>query len=307
MSRIAEKVKKSQEKMRGKKNGISQADFSKIHENMNAAQKEVYNQLTQINDTAQQGEMAASWEVGRIVANVSDDKNEKTYGKGFVQKLSRLLNHSTSYLYERMRFYNKVPDAKFKQLANIRMRSTNTPITYSHVVSVLELEDNVFWDYLNKAAEHSFTVAQLKTLVREHKNTRTNKNGRGRAVNVPSDFKGQLDNIEQTLSPLCKRAIQWNDETKGVAAALVKLPKDKLNQQWVERLSRVYAEINRSIELLSTLSDSLKSAYGNMQGDFNEETEVPAQDSTKKIEKSVKDPEGPWRSDSTLAALGFDL
>lgn len=293
LTSVAEKARslRSERKVDGgKRKKIAYKDFSKLREKLNEQQEAMYKRLSSLNDAVQKNELQAAWKFGETIAEAHNIENNVKYGKRFVKVLSQLLNHSTSYLYERMRFYERVPLAKLEALSSIRMKNTNTLLTYSHIVAVLEMEESVFWEYLNKAAEYSYTVSQLKALVREHKNSRNKKCRRGRSVSVPTDFKGQVDNIEQTLMPLCKRAVQWTDGDKGVSAALKRLPKDKLDAPWVNRLDRLKGEIDKAVDLLSKLSSSIDT----VKGELTSASEVTKAEDTKS-----------WRDDPALAAMGF--
>lgn len=293
MAKISERVKErsnDRTRNRSKRNTSDPKDFSHIQSSFTDIQREMYKKIASLNDSSQLSELNAAWEMGAAINDVVAEENTKTYGKRFFRDLAKLLNHSIGYLYERQRFYQRLPAAQFQKITSLRMQATGTPLTYSHVISVLDLPENVFWDYLEKAATFNYNVSQLKAMVREHKNSRNKKTGRGRAVNVPSDFKGQLDNIEQSLSPLLKRADQWTDDQKGVASALSKLPKDKLDPQWLARVGRVIEELEKATGKLGTLKSALAKAY---------ESYTPTKE-------EPEEPKAPaWREDSTLAAMGF--
>lgn len=287
---VKNKRKKTNEQTKQKRERVPM-DAGKLQESMTEQQKEMYRRILSLNDSVQLNELNSARKFGEAIAEVCAEHNAKTYGKQFVTVLSKLLNHSSAYLYERMRFYERISPTQFVKLLGLRLASTNTPLTYSHVVAVLDLPENLFWDYLNKTATNSYTVSQLKSLVREHKNPQGKKNGRGRAVNVPADFKGQIDNIEQSLSPLIKRAKHWNDEKVGVEAVMAKLDKAKLDKQWATRLGQLANDVEAAVNQLQTLKATLGKMTSNLT---TPETPSPKEN-------------GPsWRDDATLSAMGFE-
>ena len=90
---------------RGKKNGISAAEFTKIHGNLSEDQKKLYEQMLELNSEVQTNELEAAYKFGEYVAEA--ESGEKKYGKKFIPTLAKLLGHTSGYLYERKTFYEK--------------------------------------------------------------------------------------------------------------------------------------------------------------------------------------------------------
>lgn len=243
------------------KTAVSQDTFNKIHKKFNEEQKEIFRKLADLNLEVASNELDAAYKFGEQVFEAANASQESKYGKNFVSKLAKLLGRNSSFLYERKRFFEKVKD-NFDKLIGIRMKASNMPLTYSHVIAAVDQDDTTFWKYIQQAADNSWTVSQFKSVIKTNKGGRKSNERRGRTVSVPSSVDGQITDIEQVIPRLNKRASLWTDGSSGLLGLLDEVPRDKINQKTVMRITSLMEELEKTSDLMQKLNSQLSDFIG---------------------------------------------
>lgn len=236
---------KSPRLVRPKGRGPTRQEWQTFYDSLSPAQQQKCDELRRCNENIASGELDALHDFGHHLAEGHEDTS--TYGAKFVEKMALLLNISPANLYERMRFYQRLASAEsFARLKSLRTASTGTPLSYSHVVKVLKCEsDELFWDFLHRAADNSWTVSQLAAVVKE--NTRAGSisgSKRGRTTTTPPDVAGKVLQAIETMVPLVKRARLWASEEEGLLSAVQAIESSQVLPAWVMRIEEALAKLD---------------------------------------------------------------
>lgn len=232
---------------------MTRAEYERVVAGLTEPQSEAYEKCRKRDEVNQIGDLSNAWEMGRVVREIADDVN--TYGAGFVKTLARLLNHEVSYLYKRVQFFSTFSYEDLTRLKAMRMSATNTPLTWTHVQTVMALdvaEDR--WNLLEKACEYNWSPGMLTQHARQSDSAPADnrRGGTGRPAKVPQTVDGKLAQMRETLPLVVKRATVWADASDGLLANIRATTPEKISPAWLR-------EVQTTLEALTQLEESTAS------------------------------------------------
>lgn len=224
-------------------------------------QREAYEKMYGYDEANVLSDLSRNWEFGRLLREIADDVN--TYGSNFIATLARLLNHETSYLYKRLKFFSQYSFDDMNRLKSMRMAETNTPLTWTHLQAVIPLDDaEERWDLLKRACANNWTPGELIQHVRQSDNATSDRRrgATGRPISIPPTVDGKLSQIRETLPVVCKRARGWADASDGLLAAIRSTAPERVRPAWLREVQEAQAALARLEEETASCRAQLASA-----------------------------------------------
>lgn len=243
----------------------SKEEFERVVAQLTEPQLALYRKLEVHHLHQERRSLRDAWEFGKMVRQVSEDL--ATYGSNFIGTLARLLSLDESYLYKRQTFYIEFSQEQLTELMELKMSTTGAPLTWTHVVRVLDLEATERWQLLQKAAELGWTSNQLQAAVKTLKAERPSprRGVTGRPTAVPATIEGKLAQATETLPVFRKRAQTWADPTVGILAALQGTEPERLRPSWIQDLTRAIADGEEVLEHVSVSVEQWKAGLAYLQ------------------------------------------
>lgn len=195
------------------------------------------------------------WKLGQEASQVHESENK--YGAKAIEICMACLQEDKGVLYKSMHFFRDFTEEELEHLLSMRMKDTNRPILWSHIVVLLSVDSKSKRNqYINKLVAHNWTDEELKDYIEEQDGK--NPNGRpnsGRKNKVPQTIDKMLHHLDQNLSPMSKKFREvWNHDTKGILRLVQKTEPGEFTPGML-------AEINRMKQVMEATIEGAKATY----------------------------------------------
>jgi DUF1016 N-terminal domain len=265
---------------------ITELERKKFLNNLNEQQKIKLERLAEINKEIANDELRKIHLFGKEMIEIKGDKN--AFGNKFMDNIAPLFGYKPSALYKRMEFAQIFSSEDVERILAMPFSGGRGSLSWGHCAILLSKchEQSLRWELLEEAAKNGWTTDVLKAKARERVPNSQRRNNPGRPATTPESVDGKLLQINDTLTPLAKRAELWVSDDNGLVSALNKVPSEKLDRTWETKLHELTEKTISVMLVLKKTADHLSAARIWLEKQFEESEEVS---STKNEDADLKE------------------
>jgi hypothetical protein len=199
------------------------------------------------------------WNLGKEAEAIH--KDEAKYGANAISLCAACFAEDKSVLYKSMTFHEDFNEEELEHLLSLRMKETNRPVLWSHIVVLLGPKHKAKRvHFLNKLVANNWTHAELKNYVETVEGkTSEDRRGGGRKVKVPGTVDKMLHHMDRNLRPIEKKFQEvWNNDAHGLLKLVQSTPPDDFTPGML-------ANVNQMLGVMTTLREGVSSQMRQLQ------------------------------------------
>ncbi len=218
------------------------------------------------------------WRLGKEARAVNE--NEAEYGELAIEICVGCFQQDKSVIYKAIRFFNGFNEAELEHLLSLRMKETECPVLWSHVVALVAVENKAKRNmYLNKLIQNNWTDEELKRYIIQdmgEKNPAGRPNS-GRKLTVPKTIDRMLHHMDMNLVPIAKKFTTiYNNEVDGFLRLVQKTDPAMYNAGMVAEIEKMIVTVESIRENAAIQKKQLEQARTKIRSVLNRQAKAEA-------------------------------
>ncbi len=215
------------------------AAFEKLPSRLRTLTNSIRNRLEKQNS----GFIELAHDIGEEIAEVQDEAGKYPVADPIGLMSVALAIDDRPFLLRCARFYRLVKQETLSWLVSQRTKSTNRPITWTHIIHLLSVDqasasEANFKKYAKMVFAEDLSPQELQARLCQELREGVKNNG-GRPIAIPAKLPAKLENMDKVLGVLLRNHHQfWAHDDHGIERAVKDLPADQLNDDVISAIER---------------------------------------------------------------------
>jgi len=268
----------------------NELDVEELVESFSPALQESYLWVSQWYKNEANRGLKSRWELGNYCNKIYEDEQEnegRRYGLRSIARLAAAVREDKSSLLLAIRFARCYTKEQRDTLCNVR-RSDGTPITWSHVRVLLQVDEaEGREELLARCVSESWTVEVLQREVQAITN-RGKTTKAGAPVSRPKSIDGLLSQVGAFTEKIIKRGPIWTEGTTAASVMVTDLVPEKITDKLLDDLKAKRESCVKAINELNNTKRDLELAITRATNVLNR-IKVNAVDEANEEDEDVED------------------